>query len=106
MLAGANFREALPVLQKGLTVPVRSMSARIYGACSWSSSVCSAPVRMMNLDLLNTCAPSQKLLQRAQASGFFGMQVKARVAMANTRFRLGDKEETLACLRPLAQCRR
>lgn len=102
MLTGANFREALPVLQKGLTVPLRSMSARIYGACSWNSSVCSAPV----LDLLNTRAPSQELLQRAQASGFFGMQVKARVALANTRFRLGDKEETLACLRPLAQCRR
>lgn len=140
LVAGANFREALPVLKKGLAVASdvyerkdiwrlqfelhRLLGVSFRSIEGWLSSTSSASyeaalevgrglcnadelssiqfgiwtTQLMSLDLVNARATAQELLQRAQASGISSMQVEAHVAMANTLFWLGDKDETLACL--------
>lgn len=140
LVAGANFREALTVLQKGLAVAsevyeckdiwhlqfelycllgvsyssIEGWLSRTGSACYESArqvghGLCNAmelssiqfgiwTTQLMSLNLVNARATAQELLQRAQGCGFISMQVQAHVAMANTLFWLGDKDETLACL--------
>ncbi|WP_439889121.1 sigma 54-interacting transcriptional regulator [Pseudomonas sp. MBLB4123] len=54
--------------------------------------------QLMSLDLVNARATAQDMLQRTHSSSNASSKVEAHVAMANTLFWLGDKEETLACL--------
>ncbi|MDP3847271.1 MAG: sigma-54 dependent transcriptional regulator [Pseudomonas sp.] len=140
LVACANFREALPILQKGLALAAevgerkdlwrlqfelhRLLGVSLRSIEGWLSSASSASyeaaldigrdrcnadelstiqfgiwtAQLMSLDLVKARATAQQLLQRAQASGLAKMQTEAHVAMANTLFWLGDKEETLACL--------
>ena len=140
LVAGAQFREALTVLQKGLALArevnenkdiwhlqfelycllgvsyssIEGWLSRTGSACYESAlqvgrGQCNATelssiqfgiwtTQLMSLNLVNARATAQELLRSAQGCGFFKLQVQAHVAMANTLFWLGDKDETLACL--------
>jgi DNA-binding NtrC family response regulator len=146
LVASANFREALLLLQKGLAVAdevyerkdiwrlqfelhrllgvtfrsiegwlSRTSSASYEAALEVGRGLCNADelssiqfgiwtTQLMSLELVNARATAQELLQRAHTTGSSSMLLEAHVAMSNTLFWLGDKDETLACLSRAGLC--